>query len=41
MEVGPYYDSLNVNSCRAKYKTTQALDQLNEVKTLHILHFCN
>ena len=33
MEVGPSYDSLNVNSCKAKYKTTQILDKLNEVIT--------
>ena len=36
MEVGPYYDSLNVNSCKAKYKTTQVLDKLNEVRTFAI-----
>ena len=36
MEVGPYYDSLNVNSCKAKYKTTQLLDKLNEVKIFAI-----
>ena len=33
MEVCPSYDSLNVKSCKAKYKATQILDNLNEVGT--------
>lgn len=32
MEFGPSYDTWNFSSCRAKYKTTQDLDKLNEVK---------
>ena len=31
MEFGPSYDVLNVNSCQAKYNTTKALDNLNQV----------
>ena len=31
MESGPSYDALNVTSCKAKYQTTNALDNLNEV----------
>ena len=34
MEFGPSYDTWNFSSCRAKYKTTQDLDKLNEVKKL-------
>ena len=32
MEVGPSYNSLNVNSCKAKHATTQILDNLNDVR---------
>ena len=32
MEIGPSYDALNVTSCKAKFQTTNDLDNLNEVK---------
>lgn len=34
MEIGPSYDALNVTSCKAKYQTTNDLDNLNEVKKI-------
>ena len=34
VETGPSYTALNVTSCQAKYKTTNDLDNLNEVKKI-------
>ena len=39
MEGGPSYKSLNVNSCKAKRRTTQVLDNLNEVRSLIIFQY--
>ena len=35
MEVGPSYNSPNLNSCKAKYEATRVLDNLNEVRILN------
>ena len=36
MQTGPLYDVLNVSSCQAKYKTTNDLDKLNQVKNQYL-----
>ena len=39
MQVSQPFDSININSCTAKHKTNQVLDNLNEVRTFLFIHW--